>query len=589
MSQVLLTGFDVDPPTSAPSTSPGTLIGNITAGSYDYVITYITHFGETTAGPASIPLPTVAPSINISNIPVSNNGEVITKKIYRKEGLGTYKFVAEIENKVTSYIDTSSEGSLGEEPPTDNTAPSSQICRGWISFSRPIVKSFENIVAAGTTLLTATKIVAETTYCSVPSDLNGVSLPSTSFYQIGSAITVRNLSVSNQLSIYPSSNTVNITGYSAGAPYILVPAHSVSFFLISIIEWNVVSTTISSSDITDTIPVSKGGSGTTSFTSDSWLKGNGTGPIIAVKNNLGATIAPTATDDASAGYAVGSRWINTLANEEHVCVNNTNSAAIWVETTAGASGGEANTASSAGGLSLVLPKNGDDLPFKGLSATTNKITLTSNPTTLGVDVAEGNIPINNLLNAPVGTVVGTTDAQILTNKNMTSATNNIAAKNLHSATTIINVSAATAPNVGQVLTATSAVAATWQNPSTGAIINSKYTATDDASTTSSSYVSIDGLSATPSAGTYFVTFSSSGSGTVVGADMSYAIFKNGNIIDHTTRNMDFDGGVLTRYDMTLHTQDIISVNGSEIIDVRFYTSEGTITIHERSLIFLKVG
>lgn len=589
MSQVVLAGFDIDPPTFSPSTSSGTLIGNMAPGLYDYIITYVTKYGETTAGPASIPLSTVASSINISNIPVSDHTEVMHKKIYRREGINTYKFVAEISNKATTYIDTASEGSLGPAPPTDNTASSLQICRGWVSFSKPIAKSFENIVATGTTLSTAAKIFTETVYCSVPSDLNGVALPSISDYQVGSTITINNLSPSNQLSIYPSSSTSNFTGYSSGDPYILALAKSISFFSISTTEWNVISTTISSSDITDTIPVSKGGSGNTSFTSDSWLKGNGTGPIIAVKNNLSAIVAPTVADDATVGYSVGSRWINTLANEEHVCVDNTNSAAVWVETTAGASGGEANTASSAGGLSLVLPKNGDDLPFKGLSATTNKITLTSNPTTLGIDVAEGNIPINNLMNAPVGTVVGTTDTQILTNKNMTSTTNNIAAKSLHSATTVINISSATAPSVGQVLTATSAVAAAWQNPSTGAIINSKYTATDDASTTSSSYVALDGLAATPAAGTYFVSFSSSGSGTVVGADMSYALFKNGNVIDHTMRNMDFNGGALARYDITLHTQDIVTVNGSEAIDVRFYTSEGTITIHERSLIFLKVG
>lgn len=38
---------------------------------------------------------------------------------------------------------------------------------------------------------------------------------------------------------------------------------------------------------------------------------------------------------------------------------------------------------------------------------------------------------------------------------------------LNSATTVIDVSAATAPTTGQVLTATSPTAATWQTPSTG--------------------------------------------------------------------------------------------------------------------------
>lgn len=54
----------------------------------------------------------------------------------------------------------------------------------------------------------------------------------------------------------------------------------------------------------------------------------------------------------------------------------------------------------------------------------------------------------------------------LTNKTMTGATNTITASLLKSATTEINVSSATAPTTGQVLTATSSTTATWQTPST---------------------------------------------------------------------------------------------------------------------------
>ena len=44
---------------------------------------------------------------------------------------------------------------------------------------------------------------------------------------------------------------------------------------------------------------------------------------------------------------------------------------------------------------------------------------------------------------------------------------NTGAKALKSATTDVNVSSATAPTTGQVLTATSATTATWQTPSGG--------------------------------------------------------------------------------------------------------------------------
>ncbi len=43
------------------------------------------------------------------------------------------------------------------------------------------------------------------------------------------------------------------------------------------------------------------------------------------------TVAPTATDDSAAGYAVGSRWLDTTNNKVYVCIDSTATAAIWQE------------------------------------------------------------------------------------------------------------------------------------------------------------------------------------------------------------------------------------------------------------------
>lgn len=52
-----------------------------------------------------------------------------------------------------------------------------------------------------------------------------------------------------------------------------------------------------------------------------------------LKVNLAAGTAPTSTNDSSAGYSTGSRWIDDSAGREWVCVEATVGAAVWVETT----------------------------------------------------------------------------------------------------------------------------------------------------------------------------------------------------------------------------------------------------------------
>lgn len=89
------------------------------------------------------------------------------------------------------------------------------------------------------------------------------------------------------------------------------------------------------------------------------------------------------------------------------------------------------------------------------SATANKITI---------DV--GALSNSYLITMPQAstTLVGTDFAQTLTNKTMTSNTNNLIARALWigSGSSSVSTYAATAPTTGQVLTATSATTATWQ-------------------------------------------------------------------------------------------------------------------------------
>ena len=52
----------------------------------------------------------------------------------------------------------------------------------------------------------------------------------------------------------------------------------------------------------------------------------------ATKDNT-ATINPTVSDDSSAGYSIGSQWVNTTSNTVYLCVDSSAAAAVWKEIT----------------------------------------------------------------------------------------------------------------------------------------------------------------------------------------------------------------------------------------------------------------
>lgn len=74
-----------------------------------------------------------------------------------------------------------------------------------------------------------------------------------------------------------------------------------------------------------------------SFPAD--LARTGAGAYAGIRSNLAATVAPTVNDDASGGYAVGSRWVNVSMGRAWQCVDATGGAAVWIELGGGGGGG----------------------------------------------------------------------------------------------------------------------------------------------------------------------------------------------------------------------------------------------------------
>lgn len=155
----------------------------------------------------------------------------------------------------------------------------------------------------------------------------------------------------------------------------------------------------------------------------------GLGNVPNLLMNLSATSGPSANDDSTVGYAVGSRWVDTTNNEEYVCTNNSVGAANWKNTTDTGEAGESNTASNVGtsGVGVFKQKAGTDLQFKKISTKSSRITVEDDVANdeVDLDVVESNINIQNLSGAPSGTVVGNTDSQTLTNKVINADSNTI--------------------------------------------------------------------------------------------------------------------------------------------------------------------
>lgn len=57
------------------------------------------------------------------------------------------------------------------------------------------------------------------------------------------------------------------------------------------------------------------------------------------KRNLAASVAPTANDDSTADYSVGSLWIDTTGNKGYLCLDATAAAAVWFDITQTGGGG----------------------------------------------------------------------------------------------------------------------------------------------------------------------------------------------------------------------------------------------------------
>lgn len=225
---------------------------------------------------------------------------------------------------------------------------------------------------------------------------------------------------------------------------------------------NITSTgaTIVITEVGSNVNLEASGGSSVSFTALT----SGTNTAAAMVVGSGASLAPTGSGAitatiAPAGTLTGTVLKSTVVTSSLTTVG-TIGTGVWQGTKIGlAYGGTNADLSASGGTSFVLQQ-----ASSGAAITVGQLAASdlSNGTTGSGTVVLATSPIL------VTPALGTPSALVGTNITGTAASLTSGITNaLKSASTTVNVSSATAPTTGQVLTATGASAATWQTPTTG--------------------------------------------------------------------------------------------------------------------------
>jgi len=223
-------------------------------------------------------------------------------------------------------------------------------------------------------------------------------------------------------------------------------------------------------------------------------------------------------------------------------------------------------------------------PFLTPTATTLNGTLTLTNTSNGCQVLTG---------TAAGYSIALPNATTLTNGwkfelyNTTNQT--IDVKDGSGATLFTLAQGSVAPIILQSNSTQAGVWISWQILSSSiasGIINYKVTGNVPFTTSSSSDVVITNMSVLPQAGTYAAWFS--GNITIVkNNDLSYASFyKAGVKVGDSERA---NQGSSSNFQTQSNTLTIISVNGSQTVDVRVRISTDTLTVTGRTMTFIRLG
>lgn len=204
----------------------------------------------------------------------------------------------------------------------------------------------------------------------------------------------------------------------------------------------------------------------------------------------------------------------------------------------------------------------------------------------------GSAMVQNLTGTTAGQIIQLPDATTLQNGHRfefwNNSTQSVQVKN-GSGTNLFVLSQNSISNL--VLQSNSTTAGVWLSNQTavviaGGITNYNIISSAAFATSSTTDVIITGFTITPQAGTYAVWYSASVVQSTSPVVVNWTIYKAGSAITDSLRSQQTARAVQT---MDCSSQTIVQVNGSQAIDVRVATANGTLTVNQRSLILVRLG
>ena len=246
------------------------------------------------------------------------------------------------------------------------------------------------------------------------------------------------------------------------------------------------------------------------------------------------------------------------------------------------------------GLTIQDSNSNEMLQLNSITSAVNEISITNSITatnpTLSATGDDTNIGIN-LASKGTGTInisagSSTTSGELRIEDNTGGEYVGITAAATTTSYTLTMPAAQGAS--GEVLQNNGAGVLSWVINDAG-ITSSIQSSTVDTTTTSTTYVTINTMTVTPASGTYLVMFSASGNLSNANATGLYGIHNNGTLTGHSERVISTAGGQTVGINEAFHSQSIETVTGVEAIDVRYQLDTGTFTVHERSLILIRLS